>query len=153
MMNVIYYACEEVMRQGHDLAILDGIERVGWMLDAWGYALSEPLPGRGPTTSDVEQLGKKVERYKNSEGFRTCGVRVGKRVCPPWEEVVPRLKALLQQWDELKPIEFYKEFELIHPFVDGNGRTGKILLNWKNGTLLDPIFPPADLFGFPIRNP
>lgn len=35
----------------------------------------------------------------------------------------------------------------------GNGRTGKILLNWLNGTLLNPIFPPADFWGRPIQNP
>ena len=152
-MRVIEYITEEVSRQGHNVFVLDGIERVGWMLDAWSYAMGEPLPGRGPTTSDVERLGKMVERNKNMEGFRTCGVRVGSRVCPPWPEVVPQLKALLRKWSELLPIDLYKEFELIHPFVDGNGRTGKILLNWRNGTLLDPIFPPNDLFGEWIRNP
>lgn len=152
-MTVIEYCTEEVERQGHDTSVLDGIERVGWMLDAWSYALSEPLPGRGPTTSDIEQLGKRIERHKNSDGFRTCGVRVGTRVCPPWPEVVPLLKALLEQWDELKPLDFYREFEMIHPFRDGNGRCGKILMAWKGGTLLDPIFPPNDFWGYPIRNP
>jgi fido (protein-threonine AMPylation protein) len=50
-------------------------------------------------------------------------------------------------------LEAYKEFEFIHPFEDGNGRTGKIILNWINGTLLDPIFPPNDIFGYEISNP
>lgn len=36
---------------------------------------------------------------------------------------------------------WYKEFEDIHPFVDGNGRTGKILYNWLNGTLKVPTIP------------
>jgi hypothetical protein len=152
-MNVIDYVREEVHRQGHNVAALDGIARVGWMLDAWCWALSEPLPGRGPTTSDVEALGKMVERHKNADGFRTCAVRVGYHVCPPWEAVVPRLKDLLARWDRVDSLEFYKQFEAIHPFVDGNGRTGKILLNWRKGTLFDPIFPPNDLFGYPIINP
>jgi hypothetical protein len=152
-MNVIDYVREEVTRQGHDVETLDGIERVGWMLDAWSYALV--LSHEWPRPSMVESitLGKMVERRKNKKGIRSCGVRVGLRVCPPADEVQDRLELLFAHGDDLSPIEFYKEFEMIHPFVDGNGRTGKILLNWKNGTLLDPIFPPSDLFGYAIRNP
>jgi fido (protein-threonine AMPylation protein) len=46
-----------------------------------------------------------------------------------------------------------KNAMMVHPFRDGNGRTGKILLNWLNQSLNAPIFPPSDLFGSPIRNP
>jgi len=59
----------------------------------------------------------------------------------------------LENLSAMEPLEAYKEFEYIHPFADGNGRTGKIILNWLSDTLRTPFFPPADLFGYPITNP
>lgn len=150
--TVIAYVEEEVQRQGHDTRVLDGIERVGWMLNAWSFALIH-AGDRMPDIRDAETLGCNVEQIMNRRGFRTCHVRVGSRMCPAPERVQSLLSALWLQRDALKPLEFYKAFEEIHPFVDGNGRTGKILLNWLNGTLLAPIFPPSDLWGSPIRNP
>lgn len=150
-MTVIEYCTEEVRRQGHDILTLDGIERVGWMLDGWSYALQREF--RKPEITDAVHMGTLVERLKNRDGLRRVGVRVGPRICPPAGEVYGLLTTLSEKRDDLAPLDFYREFELIHPFVDGNGRTGKVLLNWLNGSLLKPIFPPNDFWGGWIENP
>lgn len=154
---VVAYCAQEVMRQGHDTEQLDGIERVGWMLDAWAYALAQRTSDDvKPTIGDVIEIGKCVERRTNAYGLRRVNVMVGSKVCPRWEKV----PALLSEWGEwvrldvnVEPWDAYRRLLEIHPFEDGNGRASKIVVNWLNGTLLKPIFPPADFWGAPIRNP
>jgi hypothetical protein len=152
-MRIYSYIREEVIRQGHDVYADEGQLRIAWMSEAWDRAQGYILVGNQCTTSDVRTLGMLVERKVNKEGFRTIPVMIGYNPTPHPNVVQSRLVRLLNQWDDLEPLELYKEFELIHPFVDGNGRVGKILLNWKAGTLDNPFFPPDNLWGEPIRNP
>lgn len=147
-MTIIEYITEEVSRQGHDVTKPDGLIRVSWMLDAWVWAMD--WVGK-PAVARIEALGIAVEPIKNERGFRNRAVFVGGEKKCHFSEIVPRLQVLLGR--HLKPLEFYREFEEIHGFIDGNGRTGKILLNYLNGTLSNPIFPPSDFWGRPIRNP
>jgi len=65
--------------------------------------------------------------------FRTIGVSVGGRICPHWSQVTVRIEALMtlypKEEEEIK--KWHIVFEKIHPFVDGNGRVGRILMNWQ----------------------
>jgi hypothetical protein len=52
-----------------------------------------------------------------------------------------------EQLDLIETVDdWYLAYEWIHPFADGNGRTGKVLHNWLGGTLDDPVLVP-DYFG------
>jgi len=151
---VVSYVTEEVRRQGYDVTKLDGIERVGWMLNAWTVALRKFQLNVLIEVDHIALLGTMVEQRINAGGFRKGDVRKGTdvvNVAP--DEIVPRLKRLMRLMPSMSPLEFYREFELIHPFYDGNGRTGKILLNWRANTLLAPTFPPHDFWGHWIENP
>lgn len=143
--NIDDYIKEEVTRQGHNINDPhDGGARVEWMHEAWDFAKGHserfPMPGMGHMLA----IAQAIEPHMNHGGFRQHGVTVGWRVCPPWEGV-PRQVEHLWTAHEHNPMpveKFYKEFEEIHPFGDGNGRTGKVIYNWMKGSLDKPHFPP-----------
>ncbi len=71
--------------------------------------------------------------------YRTISVRVGKHMPPPATDVSGLMFELLEWWNkratELSPVLssaiLHYRFEDIHPFADGNGRTGRALALWE----------------------
>ena len=71
--------------------------------------------------------------------YRTIYVRVGRYIPPPPDDVSPLMFELLEWWNkkanELSPVLssaiLHHRFESIHPFADGNGRTGRALALWE----------------------
>lgn len=92
---------------------------------------------------DVLELHRIVAGKVMDQGeegrYRTVRVRVGPYVPPPPEEVSGLMFELLKWWNEesgalspaLSSAIVHYRFEAIHPFSDGNGRTGRALALWE----------------------
>ena len=74
----------------------------------------------------------------NAGSFRRedVGPTLGKTEYVLWPDVIPDIEDLVDWYNKNKnkmnPVElsarFHRRFELIHPFIDGNGRVGRLLL-------------------------
>lgn len=151
--RITEYCAEEVRRQYYGGTppkyALTG------MVQAWQDALHEAFLGSDITPDLIERWGQLIEPGKNAAGFRSVPVFVGTLEKLNYRQIDRALYSLCDalRREDLSAFDAYREFEEIHPFIDGNGRTGKIILNWVNGTLIEPIFPPDDFWGPRLINP
>ena len=110
---------------------------------AWEYLMKEKKLSIGAILKVHKILMLHQESlYEKDKGyFRNCDVRVGSRACSSHLKV----HELMEKWiKSYAPItvdakKAHIAFEKIHPFVDGNGRTGRLLLLWQYVKLELPI--------------
>ena len=83
-------------------------------------------------------LADEVMDQGDAGAYRNIAVQVGAHIPPPANDVSPLIFELLEWWNgasnSLSPVLssaiLHYRFEDIHPFADGNGRTGRALALW-----------------------
>lgn len=93
--------------------------------------------GNGLRERDIKQIHQicmEGKEYLRLGDYRGSNVIVGKELFPPEPYMIfPMMMSIFpvgeNQMDESEIIEWYKIFETIHPFEDGNGRVGGIVMS------------------------
>lgn len=101
--------------------------------DTHYHALKPLLALTSVTVRDLERFVKAVEptAYLRTETHHN--VWIGGHVAPPPGLSLPGLTRLLWEVNEdrhVSPWWVHREYEHLHPFIDGNGRSGRALWLW-----------------------
>ena len=129
----------------------DHLEAIGHR-DAFNY-ICDLVKDKPPLTESViKQIHSLVlaDKPLDRGNYRRVPVRImGALHIPPQPYAIePRMYELLQDYGKddrnivEKLAEFHIRFESIHPFIDGNGRTGRLLVNLE---LMKAGYPPIDI--------
>ncbi len=129
----------------------DHLEVIGHR-DAFEY-VNELAKDKEPIT---ESIIKKIhflvlaDKREDRGVYRRIPVRIMGAIHDPVQPylIEPKMEHLIKDYGEstehivTKLARFHIEFESIHPFIDGNGRTGRLLVNLE---LMKAGYPPIDI--------
>ena len=118
----------------------DHLEAVGYK-EAFQYVEELAKQDKPITEFDIKRIHSLVlaDRPEDRGTFRRVNVRIAGALTNPVQPflIEPKIEELLsdyESWGKTMHIVecvsiFHLRFESIHPFIDGNGRTGRLLMN------------------------
>jgi Fic family protein len=133
--------------------IRDHLEAIGHK-DAFLYMVELADEGSALTERVIKELHSLVlmNDAKNKGVYRTVEVTIAgsAHTPPPHYLIHERVETLLSDYEDTRQnkhiieaiAEFHLRFEGIHPFIDGNGRTGRLILNLE---LIKAGFLPVNI--------
>jgi len=143
-----------VLKEGFTIGgkpLVHHLEAVGHK-DAYYYVedlVKSKTPVSEKVIKDIHTLVL-MDKQADKGIYRSVPVRVGAfHPCQPYE-VPMKMEELIRDYnDEMQRLHviervalFHLIFETIHPFIDGNGRVGRLLLNFE---LMREGYPPINI--------
>lgn len=131
----------------------DHLEAVGYK-EAYEYVEQLAREQREITLYEICAIHSLVlaDRQEDRGRWRRVPVRIAGALTTPVQpyQIEPMMSALLADMDSLyrgmhtveKVALFHLRFESVHPFIDGNGRTGRLLMNLQ---LIQAGYPPINV--------
>ncbi len=110
------------------------------LLDAWNFLEKRHM--QFPKVEDIKNLHRLVNKGIESDEtlgqYKSVQNYIGEVYTTSYLFVEERMKSLLiwikKAYKDADNFEItfqsHAQFEIIHPFIDGNGRVGRLLLNW-----------------------
>jgi Fic family protein len=127
---------EEHIRHSNLIEGIDDPAEDKQSMVAWEYLIKEPTIAHSTVCRVQKIITLHQKLLPNQRGYyrgmagNDVNVRVGNHDAPAPAMVLDLMSNWILDCPKLTPKEAHIRFEKIHPFVDGNGRTGRMLMWW-----------------------